>query len=289
MSGILAAALTVVVALFLTPLFYALPEAALGAIVIVAVSGMVKVAKLKHLQRVRRADFVLAVVALLAVLTFETLEALLIAVVVSLFALVWRASHPGLAVLGRIPGQLDFSDIRRHPENQTVPGLLMVRPQNGLFFANAAGFREAIMAEVASSAEPVQAVLMDMGATTDLDVPSADMLAELGEELHAHNVRFMLMRVITPVRQMLELAGAMQKIRPQDIFVGPTEAVVEYLSSRYDHAGILGLLSSGARAVRDLLQASLSSAPEERRGALAAIVDNLDKEIARREAGANQA
>ncbi|MCJ7513369.1 MAG: SulP family inorganic anion transporter, partial [Anaerolineales bacterium] len=95
MSGILAAALTVVVALFLTPLFYALPEAALGAIVIVAVSGMVKVAKLKHLQRVRRADFVLAVVALLAVLTFETLEALLIAVVVSLFALVWRASHPG--------------------------------------------------------------------------------------------------------------------------------------------------------------------------------------------------
>ena len=103
MSGIIAAGCTALVALFFTQFFYALPEAALGAIVIVAVSGMVKVDKLKHLYRVRRTDFVLAVVALLAVLTFETLEALLIAVLVSLFALVWRVSKPRLAVLGRAP------------------------------------------------------------------------------------------------------------------------------------------------------------------------------------------
>jgi high affinity sulfate transporter 1 len=72
MSGVIAAAVTVLVALFFTQFFYALPEAALGAIVIVAVSGMIKFAKMQHLYRVRRADFVLAVVALLAVLTFET-------------------------------------------------------------------------------------------------------------------------------------------------------------------------------------------------------------------------
>ena len=285
MSGILAAGVTIVVALFLTPLFYSLPEAALGAIVIVAVSGMVKVAKLQHLYHVRRADFVLAAVALVAVLTFETLQALLIAVIVSLFALVWRASQPRLAVLGRVPGRLEFGDIRRSPENQTVPGLLIVRPESGLFFANAAGFREAIIAQVISSPEPVKAVLLDLGATTDLDVPSADMLAELGEELHSRSVRFMLMRLITPVRQMLEQAGAMEKIQLQDVFVGPTEAIVEYLSSHYDHAGILELLSSGALAVRDLLQASLPSAPPERQAALAAIVDSLDKEIQRREIG----
>ena len=93
----------------------------------------------------RRADFVLAVVALLAVLTFETLEALLIAVIVSLFALVWRVSQPRLAVLGRVPNSLRLSDVRRHPENKTVPGLLIVRPENGLFFANAEGIREVII------------------------------------------------------------------------------------------------------------------------------------------------
>lgn len=278
MSGILAAIATILVALFLTPLFHSLPEAALGAIVIVAVSGMVKTAKFRHLQRVRRADFVLAVVALLAVLTFETLEALLIAVIVSLFALVWRASHPRLAVLGRIPGRLDFSDIRRNPENRSVPGLLMVRPENGLFFANAAGFREAIMAEMTSSSEPVKAVLLDLGATTDLDVPSADMLGDLAEELRGRSVRFMLMRAIAPVRQMLEVAGAMEKIQHQDVFSGPPEAVLAYLLSQVDEAGIQELMYSGAQAVRSLLQASLSTAPAERRAALGAILESLERE-----------
>jgi len=279
MSGIIAAGVTAIVALFFTQFFYALPEAALGAIVIVAVSGMVKFGKLKHLYQVRREDFILAMVALLAVLTFETLEALLIAVIVSLFALVWRASHPRLAVLGRIPGRLGFSDIRRHPENTTIPGLLVVRPENGLFFANAAGIRETIMAEMTSSAEPVKAVLLDLGATTDLDVPSADMLGELGEELHSHNVRFMLMRAIAPVRQMLEAAGVMERISPQDVFIGPVEAVLAYLSSHYDEASIQELMTSGAQAMRSLVQANLTSAPAERQAALATILDNLDQAI----------
>ena len=279
MSGIIAAGVTVIVALFFTQFFYALPEAALGAIVIVAVSGMVKVAKLKHLQQVRREDFILAVVALLAVLTFETLEALLIAVIVSLFALVWRASHPKLAVLGRAPNSLQFSDVRRHPENTTIPGLLMVRPENGLFFANAAGIREAIIDKVTSSTEPVKAVLLDLGATTDLDVPSADMLGELGEELHSHNVRFMLMRMIMPVRQVLEHAGVMEKIKPEDVFIGPTEAVLDYLSSQYDDAAILELVRSGADSLRSLLQASLATAPAERRAALAVIAESIGSGI----------
>jgi high affinity sulfate transporter 1 len=283
MSGMIAAAVTVLVALFFTQFFYALPEAALGAIVIVAVSGMIKFAKMQHLYRVRRADFVLAVVALLAVLTVETLEALLIAVIVSLFALVWRASHPRLAVLGRVPGRLELADIRRYPTNRAVPGLLIVRPENGLFFANAAGFRDAIIEEMSTSAGPVRAVLLDLGATTDLDVPSADMLADLGEELHGRDVRFMLMRVITPVRQMLEKAGTMEKIRSQDVFFGPGEAIVDYLMSQFDSATLQELILSGTTEVRSLLQSSMASAPAERQAALAAIMDTLDEEIERGE------
>jgi MFS superfamily sulfate permease-like transporter len=281
MSAVIAAVVTILVALFFTQFFYALPEATLGAIVIVAVSGMIKVAKLKHLNKVRRTDFILAIVALLAVLTFETLEALLIAVVVSLFALVFRASQPRLAVLGRAPNSLQFSDIRRHPENKTVPGLLIARPENGLFFANAAGIRETILSEMQSSAEPVKAVLLDLGATTDLDVPSAEMLDSLLEDLSSRNVRLMFTRMITPVRQLLELAGVMEKIKPQDIFIGPVEAVLDYLASQSNDAGIQELLQSGASSVRSLLRASLATTPEDRRDALAAISDSLEQEIKR--------
>jgi SulP family sulfate permease len=240
---------------------------------------MVKVTKIKHLYRVRRSDFVLAIVALLAVLTFETLEALLIAVIVSLLALVLRASQPRLAVLGRMPNSLQLSDIHRHPENKTIPGLLIVRPENGFFFANAAGIHEAIMTEMTSNTEPVKAVLLDLGATTDLDVPSADMLAELGDELHGRDVRFMLMRVINPVREMLQNAGAMEKIREQDIFMGPSEAILAYLTSQYEGAMIEELLQCGADEIHRLLQASLASAPPERRGALAAIAASVSRGI----------
>jgi len=215
------------------------------------------------------------------VLTFETLEALLIAVIASLFALVLRASQPRLAVLGRAPNSLQFSDIHRHPENKTVPGLLIVRPENGLFFANAAGIREAIIREMLSSAEPIKAVLIDLGATTDLDVPSADMLETLREDLSSRKVRFMLAHMITPVRQMLELAGVMGKIRPQDVFIGEVEAVLDYLSTQYDDAGIQELLRSGANSVRSLLRASLATTPDDRKDALAAIADSLDQEIKR--------
>ena len=243
MSGIIAAGCTALVALFFTQFFYALPEAALGAIVIVAVSGMVKVDKLKHLYRVRRTDFVLAIVALLAVLTFETLQALLIAVIVSLFALVWRVSKPRLAVLGRAPDSLNFSDIRRHPENKTVPGLLIVRPENGLFFANAEGIREEILSELQTSEQPVKAVLLDLGATTDLDVPGAETLGHLIEDLSGRNVRLIWVRMIMPVRQMLAQAGVMAKIQPEDVHLNLPEAVLDYLSSQGDAAGVEELLS----------------------------------------------
>jgi sulfate permease, SulP family len=281
LSGIIAAVLTAIVALFFTKWFYALPEATLGAIVIVAVSGMIKISKMKHLYHVRRADFILALVALLAVLTFETLQALLIAVIISLFALIWRASQHKVAVLGRVPNELEFSDIQRHPENQTLPGLLMVRPENGLFFANAAGTREMIISQMESSPEPVKAVLIDLGATTDLDVPSADMLAELSEELHNREVRLLLTRVITPVRQMLERAGAMEKIKPEDVFVIPAEAALDYLASQYDDPNIQELVRSGLLMVRNLVEERLPTAPAERKAALTAITENLDREIKR--------
>ena len=255
-------------ALFFTQWFYLLPEATLGAIVVVAVSHMVKVDKMKHLYHVRRADFILAVAALLAVLTLETLQALLLSVIISLFALVWHASQPKLAVLGRVPNSWDFSDIRRHPENQTLPGLLMVRPENGLFFANAVGLREAIIRELHASTEPIKVVLIDLGATADLDVPRADMLVELYKELHSQNIRCMLVRMIAPVRQLLERAGAMEEIRLEDVFIDPGDAVLDYLISQYNDSGIQELVRSGLQIVRNLLQAHLSTAPVERQAAL---------------------
>ena len=100
-SLVTAAGATALVALFLTPLFEPLPEATLGAIVIVAVTGMMKVGKMRRLWELRRVDFWLAMIALVGVLVMPTLQALGIAVVASLAVLVWRVSEPRMTFLGR--------------------------------------------------------------------------------------------------------------------------------------------------------------------------------------------
>ena len=279
MSGVIAAVVTALVALFFTQFFYALPEATLGVIVIVAVSHMVKVKEMRHLYRVRRADFVLAVVALLAVMTIEILQGLLLAVIISIFALVWHASKPKLAVLGRVPNSVDFSDVRRHPENITIPGLMMVRPENDLFFANATGIREAIIREVNSSTHPVKVVLIDLGSTSDLDAPSADMLIGLHKELRQRDVRFILTGIITPVRQILERAGGRHEIGTQDVYHSTVAAYLDYFVSEADDTTSQEAFHIGLLEARDILQARMSAVPVERQTTLAAILDILDKEI----------
>jgi MFS superfamily sulfate permease-like transporter len=285
MSGVIAAIVTALVALFLTRLFYPLPEATLGVIVIVAVSHMVKVKEMRHLYRVRRLDFILALVALLAVMTIEILEALLLAVIISIFALVWHASQPRLAVLGRVPKSMDFSNVRHHPENHTVPGLMMLRPENGLFFANASGIHEAIVREVNSSPDPVKVVIVDMDATSDLDAPSAEMLIGLHKELRQRDVHLILTRMITPVRQVLERADTKEEIAAQDICHSIMEAFLDYFVSEAGNASGQEKALFGLLEMRDLLQARMSVVPAERKTTLAAILELIDKEINQIEAG----
>ena len=144
MSLVTAAGATALVALFLTPLFEPLPEATLGAIVIVAVLGMMKVGKMQRLWQLRRADFWLAMIALVGVLVMPTLEALAIAVIVSLGMMVWRASEARLTFLGRPGGDLEPVDLRTEPM-AAIPGLIIVRPDEMLFFANAVSVRDGIL------------------------------------------------------------------------------------------------------------------------------------------------
>jgi MFS superfamily sulfate permease-like transporter len=273
MSAMVAALVTVIVALFFTQWFYALPEATLGAIVIVAVSGMVKVEKIRHLYQVSRSDFLLAMVALFAVLTFETLEALLISVIVSVFALAWRSSQPRLAVLGCVPNRIEFSDVRRHPENIIWPSLLIVRPENGLFFANASAFHQAILDEISLSPEPVKAVLVDLGATTDLDEPSAEVVKELKKDLQGRGVGLMLARVISPVQQTLVRNGAMKLIEPKDIFSSPQEAVLDYFAA---DANLYILIHGGLMELRDLIDKHKPNAPKDRLPALSVLSEKVE-------------
>jgi sulfate permease, SulP family len=266
---IVCAILTVIVALFFTPFFAPLPEAVLGAVVIVAIIGMIKVKAIRRLYRLNRTDFTLAIVAMLGVLTFEALEGLLIAVILSLLVLVWRASQSKMSILGREPGRILFSDSQRHPENRTLPGLLILRPDEGLFFANADSLRNDILRLVDIAQDPVQVVLLDLEMSNELDVPSVDILAELKVELGKRNAELWLSRLHGPVRDALDQGGILQQIGLLNIYPRALESSLEYIArGSFDGGEDLAVVNDGLAMTLEVIEKLLADPDTQRREVL---------------------
>jgi SulP family sulfate permease len=213
--------------LVLTPLFHNLPEATLGAVVIFAVWGLMNVPAMQRYWRLSRTDFVLAMVALVGELLFDVLPGLLIAVILSLVVLIYRASRPHLAVLGRAPEGNAFANVAEHPGFARIAGLLIVRVDAPLFFANATTVRTGIMTLVREAQTRPSMVLLDLEATSGLDISSADMLAEMESELRMEGIVLALARARAPVRDMLARTGVLRAIGEQHVYSG-VEAGVDY-------------------------------------------------------------
>ena len=211
MSGIVVAVLTVVTLLFLTGLFESLPEATLAAVVIAAVIELVDVPALVRLYRVwsrrlgaiygpaARPDFVAALAALAGVLIFDTLPGLFIGIAVSLLLLLYRTSRPNVAVLGRLPGG-HWADVARG-DAEPQPGMVVLRVEAGLFFANADHVRRAILAE--ARADGVKAVVIDAATVPFVDVTAAEMLAQVRDDLRRDGVRLEVVHDVGQVRDVL--------------------------------------------------------------------------------------
>ena len=213
-SGLVVAVLTVVTLLFLTGLFEQLPEATLAAIVIAALIELVDIRSLRDLYGIytsrlgriygfaARPDFIAAVATTLGVLLFDTLPGLFIGVIVSIVLLVYRASRPHVASLGLAPGTTDqYSDIERHPENAIPPGIAILRPESGLFFANADRIRDAIRA--AAATDGIATVVLDLETVPDVDLTAARMLVETREELAGRGVTLVYARDVGQVRDVM--------------------------------------------------------------------------------------
>lgn len=220
-SALTAAALTVLTLLFLTGIFEQLPLATLAAVVVVAVVELVDVRSLRRLWRVRtgrmvhfyqvtaRADFMAAGAALLGVLIFDTLPGLVIGIAVSLVLLLARTSRPRVAVLAPVgdePGR-PWVDAERNPGYATVPGVLAVRVEGPLMFANAEYVRTRIR-ELAAAAPGLRLVVLDGRATPSVDVTAAAMLVQLRGDLRRDGADLALAEGIGQVRDILARVGS---------------------------------------------------------------------------------
>ncbi|MGB5594351.1 MAG: sodium-independent anion transporter, partial [Crocosphaera sp.] len=140
------------------------------------------------------------------------LQGISLGVILSLLLLIQRASHPGTAVLGQIPGEQMYRDILRHPEAKTIPGLLIFRFDSDLIFPNADYFSTQLKEAIKKANNPVKQVLIDGESINQIDTTAIEMLSKLNQGLRQQGIIFSLARVRDPIRDRLKRSGLEREI-----------------------------------------------------------------------------
>ncbi|MGE5861527.1 MAG: SulP family inorganic anion transporter [Ignavibacteria bacterium] len=191
--------------LFLTGLLADLPMVILASIVLVAIRGLFDLKELKHLFRVNKREFTIAMVALAGVIIFGILKGVLLAALITLLMLIKAASNPNVAFLGRIPGTKRYSDIKRHPDNEKVPGILITRIESSILYFNAQFVREQIWTELTADDGNIKTVILDLNSSPRVDITGARFLKRLFLDLKAKGIALKIAEARSEVRDILRV------------------------------------------------------------------------------------
>lgn len=191
--------------LFLTGLLKNLPYVILASIVLVAIAGLVDIKEMKRLFKVNRFDFVIAMIALISVIVFGILQGVLIAALFSLLLIIRNVSSPHIAFLGRIPGTERFTDIKRHPDNELIPGVLIFRVESALVYFNVGFVYNSLWKKVLQSGESLKIVIFDLSTSATIDSSGARLIRRLHNNLEAKGIEFKVAEAHSKVRDILRI------------------------------------------------------------------------------------
>jgi MFS superfamily sulfate permease-like transporter len=210
---------TIVTLLFLTPVFTNLPEAVLGALIIHAVWHIIAARKLLHLRREAPAEVWFGVLTLLGVILIDVLQGMVIGLLASLVFVIYRSSRPRLSSLGQVPGAPGvYSDLTRHPQNRALPGILIVRPDMPLWYANALTARDQVMAMIGASAPTPRAVIFDAAAQDELDLTSSEVIGGLVKSIHEQGIEVYFADVHVATLEAARQHGLLARIGEDHVF-----------------------------------------------------------------------
>jgi len=199
--------------LFLTGLLENLPKAVLAAVVLTAVSGLLDFPALLRMWRISRIDFYAAAIALFAVLLLGILQGMLLAALASVLLLLGSVSRPHVAFLGRIPGTNRYSDLARHRENETLPGVIAFRPEASLIYVNADAVMETVLRRLRSATpSDIHLVVCDLSASPSVDLAGSRMLHELHEALATEGIALRIVGAHGRLRDLLRADGLGEKV-----------------------------------------------------------------------------
>jgi MFS superfamily sulfate permease-like transporter len=211
--------------LFLAPLFSGLPKPVLAALIIEAVvKGMMDVPEMRRLARVQRFDFWVAILAIVATLLVGVLAGVVIGVALSLLWLIAVSTHPNLPQLGRQPGTQVYRDIAAYPDDERIPGLVVVRMDAGLFFATADALEDRIRDLIHDRAD-LTGLVLDGAGMNYVDSQGSAKLAEIWQLADESRLDLRLARLSSSVTALIERDGVLDLIGWDHVHGNVDEAV----------------------------------------------------------------
>jgi sulfate permease, SulP family len=217
--------------LFLSPLFSLMPQATLAAVVVAATVGLLSPKEFRAIQRVRYAEFWWAVIAFVGVVVFGTLQGIVVAVGVSILTLMYQANHPPIYVVGRKPGTDVFRPLTpEHPEDETFPGLLIVRTEGMMTFASAPRIRERMWALI-DEADP-RVLLVDLRAVPNIEYTALKLILTFDEKLRERGIILWLAALNPKALEMVKRSSVFTDLGHGRMFFNVEQAVEAYLDNK---------------------------------------------------------
>jgi sulfate permease, SulP family len=229
MSEIVTATMTLVTMLLLAPLIGLMPQATLAAVVIVYSIGLIKPAEFREILTVRRTEFTWALVAFAGVVLVGTLKGIIVGIIVSMVGLAYQVADPPVYVLGRMPGTNFFRPRSKdHPEDETFPGLLLLRWEVRVFFVNAEHIAE--KEKVLIDEEQPKVVAIHLRGVPDLEYTALKMLTEGEKRQRERGVRLWLVGMNPKVLDVVERSPLGEALGPDAMYFNLEMAVAKYLA-----------------------------------------------------------
>ena len=229
-ASLVTAAAAVGTMLFLAPLLGLLPHAVLASVVIVYSVGLIQPAEFVAIRRVRTMEFRWALAAFAGVLVFGTLKGIVVAIILSLIGLASQEAHPKVRVIGRKRG----ADVLRplsaeHPDDESFDGLLILRPEGRLFFANAQEVGDQIRALVAKYRPRVLA--LDMSRVFDIEYSALQMLVEGERRATEEGATLWLADLSPDVMECVKASGLADRLGRERLFFNARAVIRHYQES----------------------------------------------------------
>ena len=215
LTGLVGAALIVVFMLAAPGLTAYLPSATLAAVVIVAASSLIDVRGFIAIARMNRVDALLSLAALVGVLVVGVIQGIAVAIGLSFLAFVNQAWRPYRAELGRRHGVRGYHDLSRHPDGERLPGIVIVRFDAPLFFANGGLFDDYVRETVTRAGRDVRTVILAAEPITDIDTTAIDELVELDDFLASRGITLIFAEMKGPVKDLLRDYGLSGRFPPE--------------------------------------------------------------------------